>query len=280
MVIYMKKNGVKIVLISLGLLIILGILLVLFLKKGNDEPKVNVNYSPKTEIMNVNFESRKDTMEKYNYNNYFTVGWLQVQGTNIDFPIFTPIVNMLEEEGEIEPDFSYGWRHINYKLGENRMVLSSHNILNVSSKPIKNSEMLSDFESLMTFVYYDFAKENQYIMYTDEHGNENMYVIYSIGFDSISKESYNSISYNDKNNLNKYINNVKKNSIYNYSVDVSYKDDLISLVTCTRFFGLNGDTLFRVDARKVRKNEKIYKNKVDKNDNYNEIDKKLSEESV
>ena len=51
----------------------------------------------------------------------------------------------------------------------------------------------------------------------------------------------------------------KKNSLYDFDAEVDSSDHLISLITCTRYFGLNGKTQFRIDAREVRKNEKIKK---------------------
>ena len=59
--------------------------------------------------------------------------------------------------------------------------------------------------------------------------------------------------------------------IYNYDIDVNSKDKIISLITCTRYFGLYGKTQFRVDARMVRENEKIVKYKIETNQNYDII---------
>lgn len=262
-----------------SIILLITILGIFYCIKNKNIYVKNLNIN-KPEIMKVNFDSRVSNLEQFNYKDFFTVGWVQVQGTNIDFPIFTPILKSLEESGEEKPDFSYGWRHINYTLGENRMVLSAHNMINVSSKPLRDTKYLSDFESLMSFVYHDFAKDNQYIMYTDEDGNDNLYVIYAVGFTSFHKEDYYSIKYEEKDRLDKYITSAKENSIYNYNVEVNNDDEIISLITCTRFFGIDGDTLFRIDARKVRKNEDTYKYKVTTNKNYEAVNKKLNEEEV
>ena len=266
------------------LLVILFLITFMFIIiKPKDDYNINlgnIDNNHKNQLKNVKLESRVENLNKYNYKDFFTVGWIQVEGTNIDMPIFTSIFRRLEEKGDISPDFSYGWRHINYKLGENRMVISAHNIINVSSNPLRNVELLSDFEALMSFVYHDFAKNNQYIMYTDENGEESLYVIYSVGFTNPMDEEYYSISYDNKDKLDEYINSVKNNSIYNYDVNVNNSDEIISLITCTRFFGLDGDTLFRVDARKVRENEKTYKYNVEVNKNYEEISKRLGEEDI
>lgn len=43
-----------------------------------------------------------------------------------------------------------------------------------------------------------------------------------------------------------YIRETKKNSLYDFDVEVDSSDHLISLITCTRYFGLNGKTQFRI----------------------------------
>ena len=63
----------------------------------------------------------------------------------------------------------------------------------------------------------------------------------------------------------------EKNSLYDFDAEVDSSDHLISLITCTRYFGLNGKTQFRIDAREVRKNEKIKKYSVYTNENYDII---------
>lgn len=278
----MKKISKKIYIISLiALLLFLIFFYIKNLNSNNDDSNNNQNKNNnKLEIMETSFNSRTETLKNYNFNDFFTIGWIQVQGTNIDFPVFTPILKGKEENGDVKVDFSYAWRQINYNLGENRMVLSAHNIINVSSKPIKDMNVLTDFEGLMAFVYHDFAIKNQYIMYTDEDGNEELYVIYAVGFTNSNDEEYKSIKYDDKDKINEYISSAKNNSIYNYSVNVNSEDKILSLVTCTRFFGRDGDTLFRIDARKVRENENTYKYKVDINSNYKIINEKLNEEDI
>ena len=137
----------------------------------------------------------------------------------------------------------------------------------VSSEPeIGNSEHIK-FEQLMSFVYYDFAKENLYIQYSDGK-EEALYKIYAVSFNDIAYEYGQSYS---KKKINKYISDAKDISIYDYDVEVDENDKLISLITCTRYFGRYGKTQFRVDARRIRENEKISKYSVEINSNYDII---------
>ena len=69
----------------------------------------------------------------------------------------------------------------------------------------------------------------------------------------------------------KYIKKVKKNSYFDLNVSVDTNDKLLTLVTCTRFFGDNTDYSFVVDARMVRKNELISNYSLKEQKNYDKI---------
>lgn len=269
------KNKKLIIYIFVILLIVLTFLFLGFKFFNNKENNI-INNKPSnvvTKKIIPNFEDRKEQLSNFNFNNMFVLGWLQVQGTNVDLPIFTSMLPAKEENGLVEVDFSYGWRSGYYNLGENRMSIIGHNMLNVSSTPLVDNEKLTDFEDLMHFVYYDFAKDNLYIKYTKED-EENIYMIYAAGFYDYSEDVGQ--SYKNKIDINEYINNVKSRSIYNYDIDVNSDDEIISVVTCTRFFGLNYLNQFKLDARKVRDNEKVTGYTVSVNDNYKEVSEKLN----
>ena len=116
---------------------------------------------------------------------------------------------------------------------------------------------------------YDFAEKNQYIQYTKD-GENHLYQIFAVGFIDDSKLSYYENNYSKKE-LTEYINEARKNSFYDYQVEVTGDDDILTLVTCTRFYGLSQNVDFKIDARKVRKNEVIGKNKLAESAKYDKI---------
>jgi len=264
----MRKS---IILITISLILVM----ILYVSYNNRIVKLKTSSKVSNEIIDINLESRINESLNFKFEDYFTVGWLQVQGTNIDLPIFTPMLPYLEVTGELNVDFSYGWRSTEFISGENREVLLGHNILNVSSNPITNDEILTDFEDIMSFVYYDFAQKNLYIKYTKD-GIEDIYVIYAAGFYNTKDDT--GISLKEEEQIANYIAGVKNESIYDYDVDVGSQDSLISIITCTRFFGPNYNNQFKIDARKLRKNEKTYLYKVTTNENYDEVKKRLDME--
>ena len=152
-------------------------------------------------------------------------------------------------------------------------MLVKTNILNLSKNPRIKDENFTRFDSLMAFIYYDFVKKNKYIQYTV--GDKNyLYKIYSVrlynSYDNV--ETVVKKTYTEKE-IGKYIKEIKKDSLYKFRLDVNKKDNLISLITCTRFFGKDYDAAFVVDARMVRKGESIKNYSVRTTDNYKKIKK-------
>ena len=219
--------------------------------------------------MKLSFTDGISKVKNFEDENALALGWIQIQGTNIDIPVVH--ASILYEDTDID----YAWLNPRYIDGDNRPVILGHNILNVSSKPLLNQKGLKNFESLMSFTYSSFAKDNQYIQYNtlDE---SNLYVIYAIGFYDYDYDYQ--FTFDNKENVEKYVKSAKENSIYDYSVDVNGSDEIITIKTCTRYFGLNEKQQFIIDARKIREDEEILKYKVKKNKNYKELN--INDEQV
>lgn len=212
----------------------------------------------------LTFDDRFEELKKFEETEYNSVGWLQVQGTNIDFPVVS------YSDVSLGKNAKYAWRSPYYVTGENREVIFGHNIINVSSEPLVNMDSLTAFEGLLAFVYEDFASENLYIRYTKDDQVE-LYKIYAIRFTDYSEEEGDSFS--SKKATKEYIEKVLKDSIYDYDIDVTEDDELLTLKTCTRYFGLNEKQEFSIDARKVRNDEMINKYGVKRNKNYDILNK-------
>lgn len=259
-----KNKKIKLITIFLSILLIIGLLILIIYN-------LTTNKTQKVEKMNLSFENRVTDLANYSYKDYLTVGWLQVQGTNIDYPILDSTASNDDPTAQ-----NYGWRSPYYETGKNREVLLGHNILNVSSTPLRDMTILNNFEGLMAFTYDDFASDNLYISYTKGNDTE-LYKIYAIGFYDYNTDSSEGFSNSDE--VKKYISKVRKNSIYDYDVDVNEKDTIITLKTCTRYFGSKEKQELYIDARKVRTNEDITKYQVKTNDNYKMLTKGISQEN-
>lgn len=201
-----------------------------------------------------------------------TIGWLKVQGTDIDLPIVYSENENEEFPVELE---SFGWARKNFNKESNYYDITGHNIFNLSSQPKIKSYTFKRFEQLMAFVYYDFAKDNEYIQLTIDD-EDYVYKIFTVGFINKGVTSFFPTKSNaDEDDISKLIELLKDNSLYKYDVDVNANDKIISLSTCTRFYGVDAKVEFYVVGRLLRDDENIDHYKVTKNKEYKEVEKKL-----
>ena len=205
---------------------------------------------------------------KSNGNFYEVVGWLQVQGTSIDLPI---LHNIDKEKYPVELE-GYAWIPNYSSEFSNHIQVMGHNIFNLSSQPKMKSEEFKRFEELMSFVYYDFAKENKYIQLTFGE-EEYLYKIFMVGFVPTAEIFFfpSNKEYTEEQ-MKGYLKTIEEHNLYDYDIEVSEEDKIISLTTCTRFFGSNTDWEFYVVGRLVREEEKINNYSVAKTEKYEEIE--------
>lgn len=222
-------------------------------------------YSIESRVSNISM------MSNQNKENYRTVGWVRVQGTNLDLPVLSGIDDNTHFPVEME---RYVWNVNNDGKFYNKMNIMGHNIFNLSSQPKLTSDDFKRFEELMSFVYYDFAKDNKYIQLTID-GKNYLYKIFAVDFiNAVDVDMFPTGNYS-KEDLQYQINLFQENNLYDYDVDVNADDQLISLITCTRFYGNDNYIDFVVSGRLVRENEKIDNYSVKKTHRYDEVEKIL-----
>lgn len=221
-------------------------------------------------IESYKIEPRVDRIESYEKvvkeknESYSVNGWLRVQGTNIDYPVI-----FADDSFDVNIDIGdYVWSIESEDKLLNRTVILGHNIRNVSQTPLIANKDHTRFEQLLSFIYYDFAKDNQFIQYTKD-GKNYIYQIFAV---SLIDEYDLPLSGNMRaEDQKKYIEDSIKNSYFKYDVDVKSDDKIISLITCTRFYG-ETKYRFKIDGKLLADNEKIKLRKVSKNKNYEEIE--------
>ncbi len=254
-----KRNNKKLavfIIASISITIVIIILLINLLSKLLIEEK------------QYKIESRIEELAEYEKNNVQsqTLSWLKVQGTNIDYPVlyFENEEELLNQKG----DYLWGLENPDEPL--RRTVVLGHNIRNVSSNPLITYKNHTRFEQLLSFIYYDFAKDNQYIQYTRD-GKDYLYKIFSVSF----IEDKDLIYYGNltDNEFREYIDHSLDNSYFDYNEEITDDDKIITLITCTRFFQQqDAEYKFKIEGKLVNSEEKNLNSKVDKKDNYKEIE--------
>ena len=200
------------------------------------------------------------------------VGWLRVEGTNIDLPL----IRADEDTELLRGDYDFAWTNSFPDGTGNRPAYISHNIRNVSRNPIVGDDTMTRFEQLMSFIYPSFVKENQFIEFTDSEGDTSLYRVYAVALLNDDQNASFSDTYTSSEQK-RYIKKAMRESMYDIDVDVNEDDLMLTLFTCTRFYGADTSYSFRVDARKLRDGEdKVYA-KVKSNKNYEKIKERMEE---
>lgn len=257
-----KRNRIILLVLLVVLIIVLFSLMLFEIFVGKKD-----YYSIESRISNVALSQQSNSNS-----NYRTIGWLKVQGTNLDLPILAGIDDNTNFPVEME---KYVWNVGSNAEFQNKIDIMGHNIFNLSSSPKTEGNNFNRFEELMGFVYYDYAKDNKYIQLTID-GKDYLYKIFSVDFiDAIDVDMFPSGEYT-KEDLKYQIGLFKDNTLYDYDVDVNENDQLISLITCTRFFGSDQYIDFLVNGRLVREGEKVSNYSMKKNEkNYKKVEKIL-----
>ncbi len=201
-----------------------------------------------------------------------SIGWVRVQGTNIDYPVISSYRENIDEKVD-----DFAWINTLEPEGEifDRVLLYGHNLLNLSSTPKIADSNHTRFEQLMSFAYHDFAEENQYIQYSDSE-QDYLFEIYSVSlFDKFELDESVMM---DEETKAEYIQDTLDISIYDYGINPDATSPLITLVTCTRMLGSTTLYQFRIDA--VLVDDESYKKNITKTENYDIIEEKINYEDV
>ena len=221
---------------------------------------------------NFKVESRLDKVKEEKKNDddiYKTVGWIRVQGTNIDMPVIAVTTGA---DLPITRE-RYSWTVNRDGKFYNSMRIYGHNVLNLSMTPMKKNSAFTRFEELLAFIYYDFAEKNQYMQLTMD-GKEHVYKIFAVGIIKYRMVYNLPVGEHSKKDLKNEIEVFKENTIYDYNTRVTTNDNLLSLVTCTRIFGDDNDVEIVVSAKEVD-NHSFRLSKIKKTKKYSEINKAI-----
>ena len=202
----------------------------------NEENSTNENVDI-LENTSSNSSNEKQVSKNYNYNleniskvNADVIGWLKIDGTNINYPVMQN-GNYYLHRNIYKKYSSHGTpylaEHCNLKTSDNLIIYGHH---------MNDNTMFSQLEK---YKNYNFYLNHKYIkFYTIEDGRtiENTYEI-MIVFKTIaySDEGFKYYNYTDFKNVDDYkefVENCRKLEFYNTVVTGTNNDKYITLSTC------------------------------------------------
>ena len=186
-----------------------------------DESKIIEN---KTERMLQLEELQKENKE--------IIGWLEIEGTNINYPVLQASDN----------DYYLTHNYKKEKASTGSLFLDKDfDLINGSSNYLiyghRNKSGLM-FEDLMKYTKEDFYKEHTKIKFTTNK-EDCIYEILSVFYSRVYYKSeqnvfryYYFVNANNEQEYNDFVNNAKKVSLYDTGVTAKYGDQLLTLSTC------------------------------------------------
>lgn len=173
--------------------------------------------------------------ELYKSNDEF-VGWIEIKDTQINYPVMQSIED--EEyylHRNLQKEYSPSGTPF---LSANSKVQDSNNQIIVYGHNMKNGTMFSD---LRLYREQEFWQDNKSISF-DTLYNERKFEIFAafeidVEVGNGHFEFYKYPSFESDKNLQMFLEEVKKLSLYDTEVGVKFGETILTLVTCDEFDG-------------------------------------------
>ncbi len=191
-------------------------------KKSN---KVKDTVLEKTKIT-----EKKDTVDTL-YTNKDTVAWLNVSGTNINYPVVQTVDNSYYLSHAFDKTLNKaGWVFMDYRNDTN--TFNQNTIIYAHSR--YDGTMFGSLKTILTSSWY--KNKDNYIIRMSTPKENTMWQIFSTY--TIPKESYY-ITTNFKNNDDyaTFLKTIKERSEEEFSGTVNTNDKILTLSTCKDNFG-------------------------------------------
>jgi len=216
-------------------------------KKDNEEILNNIKID-REQITETKTE-RMLQLEELQKENEEIIGWLEIEGTNINYPV-------------LQTDNNDYYMNHNYKKEYSApgslFLDKDFDLINGSSNYLiyghRNKYGLM-FEDLLKYEKEDFYNEHKKIKFTtneEDSEYEILAVFYSRLYYKSEKDVfryYYFVNAKNEEEYNDFVYNAKKASIYDTGIDAKYGDQLMTLSTCAYH---TEDGRFAVVAKKVK----------------------------
>lgn len=230
-----KKSYKKIIIIVLSIIIVISVLFIIY--NLNKDKKLNKEMDNLIDNIQVTPTAEKTEMmlklEELQKNNSEIVAWIEISGTNINYPVLQTENNdyymthdykkEYSKNGSIFLDKDYDW-----DIPSSNLLLYGHNN--------KNGTM---FQDLQKYKEENFCKEHPTIKLTTNKEDVE-YEIIAVFLSRVYYKSetdvfryYYFINAENEEEYNEYVANSKKASLYDTGKTAEYGDQLLTLSTCS-----------------------------------------------
>ncbi len=176
-------------------------------------------YYIKFPLIDVNIISLKEK-------NSDTVGWINVNNTNINYPFVQYTDNIYYLDHSYDKSYNEaGWVFMDYRNNSN--LDNKNTILYAHSRLDKT--MFGSLSKVLKSDWYT-NKDNHIIRISTENEN-TLWQIFSVY--KIEEESYYiTTNFNSDEEYNTFLNTIKSRSLYNFNTTLTSSDKILTLSTC------------------------------------------------
>lgn len=228
------KNKIKKILILLFIVICFVGVVYYFYKVFIWNKSLNDNSTLKSEIDElVIIEEDEESNNKFNIDfeslkkkNSDTVAYIKVNNTKIDYIV----VKGKDNDYYLHHNFNKKWNVAGWVFADyhNKFDESDKNIV-IYGHNMKNGSMFGTLKTILNKKWYK-NKKNNIVNLVTENG-EYSYQVFSI-YSIDSEDYYINTKFKDNNEFNKFVKKIKSRSIYDYKVNISGEDKILTLSSC------------------------------------------------
>ena len=177
-------------------------------------------------------EENKEEKDKYKVDfqtlkekNSDTVGFLKVNGTNIEYTVVKGTNNSYYLKHNFnKKSNSAGWIFADYKNKvdgtDKNLVIYGHNM--------RDDSMFGSLKNILNDDWHN-EEENKYVTFVAENDN-SIYEVFSV-YQVADEDYYITTDFKD-NEFNDFIKTIKSRSKFDFGVDVNENDNILTLSTC------------------------------------------------
>ena len=173
----------------------------------------------KMNLINVDFNELKGI-------NKDTVGWIQVNGTNINYPFVQTTDNSYYLTHSFDKKYTdAGWVFLDYR--NNIKDFDKNTIIYAHAR--KDKTMFGSLKNILKSGWLDDT--NNYVIKLSTENENTLWQIFSI-YHIPTTNDYIKVKFNDDNEFLEFLNLIKNRSKHNFNTNLSDNDKILTLSTC------------------------------------------------
>ncbi len=155
-----------------------------------------------------------------------TVGWIQVNGTNINYPFVQTKDNKYYLTHDLNKNYnSAGWVFLDYR--NNIKKLDKNTIIYAHAR--LNKTMFGSLKNILKSDWY--KNKNNYVVKLSTENQNTLWQVFSV-YHIPETSDYIQVKFSSDTEFKTFVDKLQKRSVYKFDTTVSGSDKILTLSTC------------------------------------------------